>query len=89
MAVSDDAGRLLWVEGSPGLRSRAESMNFVEGANWSEAHAGTNAPGTALATDHAVQIFGHEHWNRIVQPWSCTAAPIHDPSTGRVLGVST
>ena len=87
VAVSDDAGRLLWVEGSPGLRSRAESMNFVEGANWSEAHAGTNAPGTALATDHAVQIFGHEHWNRIVQPWSCTAAPIHDPSTGRVLGV--
>lgn len=87
VAVSDDAGRLLWVEGAPGLRARAESMNFVEGANWSEQHAGTNAPGTALATDHAVQIFGHEHWNRIVQPWSCTAAPIHDPATGRVLGV--
>jgi transcriptional regulator of acetoin/glycerol metabolism len=87
VAVSDEHGRLLWVEGAPGLRSRAESMNFVEGARWDEANAGTNAPGTALATDHAVQIFGHEHWTRIVQPWSCAAAPIHDPTTGRILGV--
>jgi transcriptional regulator of acetoin/glycerol metabolism len=87
VAVSDDQGRLLWVEGAPGLRSRAESMNFVAGARWDEEHAGTNAPGTALATDHAVQIFGHEHWTRIVQPWSCSAAPIHDPATGRILGV--
>ncbi|MGE3813140.1 MAG: GAF domain-containing protein [Candidatus Nanopelagicales bacterium] len=87
VAVSDEHGRLLWVEGAPGLRSRAETMNFVAGARWDEANAGTNAPGTALATDHAVQIFGHEHWTRIVQPWSCAAAPIHDPATGRILGV--
>ena len=87
VAVSDEHGRLLRVEGAPGLRSRAETMNFVAGARWDEANAGTNAPGTALATDHAVQIFGHEHWTRIVQPWSCAAAPIHDPATGRILGV--
>lgn len=87
VAVSDDVGRLLWVEGSPSLRTRAEAMNFVPGALWDEGHAGTNAPGTALATDHAVQIYGHEHWNRVVQPWSCAAAPIHDPVTGSILGV--
>ncbi len=87
VAVSDDVGRLLWVEGAPGLRHRAEAMNFVAGACWDESRAGTNAPGTALALDHGVQIFAHEHYNRIVQPWSCTAAPIHDPATGRILGV--
>jgi transcriptional regulator of acetoin/glycerol metabolism len=87
VAVSDETGRLLWVEGAPGLRRRAEAMHFVPGALWSEEHAGTNAPGTALALDHGVQIFAHEHYNRIVQPWSCTAAPIHDPETGAVLGV--
>jgi len=87
VAVSDADGRLLWVEGSPSLRSRAESMNFVPGARWSEDHAGTNAPGTALALDHGVQIFAHEHYGRIVQPWSCTAAPVHDPATGQVIGV--
>jgi transcriptional regulator of acetoin/glycerol metabolism len=62
MAVSDAAGRLLWVEGHRVARARAEKMNFIEGAWWDEAHAGTNAPGTALALDHEVQIFATEHF---------------------------
>jgi hypothetical protein len=62
-------------------------MNFVEGARWAEEVAGTNAPGTALALDHAVQIYGSEHFRRPVQPWSCSAAPVHDPVTGAQLGV--
>jgi len=87
VAVSDAAGQLLWVEGSPWLRARAEGMHFVPGADWSEISAGTNAPGTALALDSPVQIFGPEHLARHVTPWSCSAAPIHDPDTGAVLGV--
>ncbi|GAA3073553.1 hypothetical protein GCM10020000_68060 [Streptomyces olivoverticillatus] len=75
LAVCDAAGRLLWVEGHAGLRRRAERMNFVAGARWDERHAGTNAPGTALALDHAVQIFATEHYNRLVQHWTCAAAP--------------
>jgi len=86
VAVSDAAGQLMWVEGDHRLRGQAEQMNFAPGANWSEAFAGTNAPGTALALDHAVQIFGAEHLSRSVVPWSCSAAPIHDPDTGAVLG---
>lgn len=87
VAVSDSAGQLLWVEGSDDLRSRAEAMHFMAGANWSEACAGTNAPGTALALDRSMQILGAEHLVRHVTPWSCTAAPIHEPDTGAVLGV--
>ena len=49
MAVGDASARLLWVEGHPVLRRRAEHMNFVEGAAWNERAAGTNAPGTAIA----------------------------------------
>jgi hypothetical protein len=87
VAVSDAAGQLLWVEGSSALRTLAEGMHFLPGADWSEASAGTNAPGTALALDRPVQIFGAEHLARQVTPWSCSAAPIHDPDTGAVLGV--
>lgn len=87
VAVSDAAGQLLWVEGDATLRSLAEGMHFLPGADWSEASAGTNAPGTALALDRPVQIFGHEHLARQVTPWSCSAAPIHDPDTGAILGV--
>jgi len=86
VAVTDAGGRMLWVEGDAGLRSRAEGMNFVAGARWSEDVAGTNAPGTALAIDHAVQFYGSEHFRRPVQPWSCSAAPVHDPLTGTLLG---
>lgn len=87
VAVSDAAGRLLWVEGDRRLRSRAESILFVPGATWSEQMVGTNAPGTALALDQAVQIRSAEHLARQVTRWSCSAAPIHDPDTGAMLGV--
>jgi hypothetical protein len=86
VAVTDAGGRMLWVEGDAALRSRAAGMHFVEGARWSEDVAGTNAPGTALALDHAVQIYGSEHYRRPVQPWSCSAAPVHHPVTGLLLG---
>jgi hypothetical protein len=86
VAVTDAAGRMLWVEGDSRLRDRAAGMHFVEGAAWSEGVAGTNAPGTALALDHAVQIYGSEHYRRPIQAWSCSAAPVHDPLTGALLG---
>ena len=88
MVVSDADGTLLWLEGAPGVRlAAANSMNFAVGALWSESGAGTNAIGTALAADHAVQVFAAEHFNEVVQAWTCAAAPVHDPDTGRVLGV--
>jgi len=57
---------LLWVSGRSGVLRRAERINFVEGAAWDEARAGTNAPGTALRLDTAVQIRVAEHFNRSV-----------------------
>lgn len=86
VAISAADGTLLWVEGDNGACRKAEAMNFVPGADWSERSAGTNAPGTALALDAEVQIRGTEHYSRIVQPWSCTAVPVHDPGTGALIG---
>jgi hypothetical protein len=88
MVISDASGMLLSIRGDVTLRSRAaDDMNFVEGALWSEAGAGTNAVGTALAADHAVQVFAAEHFTEPVQRWTCAAAPINDPNTGKLLGV--
>ncbi|MGW4029630.1 GAF domain-containing protein [Streptomyces sp. NPDC004838] len=86
VAVCDAHGRLLWVEGPLATRRKAGLMNFVPGARWAEAVAGTNAPGTAIMVDRPVQVFAAEHFCRAVQAWTCAAAPIHDPATGRVLG---
>jgi len=87
MAIADARGQLLWVHGKPGTRRRAESICFVEGAQWDERHAGTNAPGTALRLDAPVTITSAEHFVRPVQRWSCAAAPVHDPGSGAILGV--
>ncbi|QDY90287.1 transcriptional regulator [Arthrobacter sp. UKPF54-2] len=87
VAVGDEVGRLLWVEGDPALQRRAEGMMFVPGADWSEATVGTSAPGTALALGRGIQIAGAEHYKRSVHPWSCTAVPFHDPDSGALLGV--
>jgi GAF domain-containing protein len=86
VAVTAADGTLLWVEGDRNARRRAEAMNFVPGADWSERVAGTNAPGTALALDRAVQIRGSEHFARVVQPWSCAAVPIHCRDNGALIG---
>lgn len=90
IVVSDAAGTLLALEGNARVRSlAADAMNFTEGALWSESSAGTNAIGTALAADHAVQIFATEHFVEPVQAWTCSAAPVHDPETGELIGVMT
>ncbi|MEV8180210.1 transcriptional regulator [Specibacter sp. NPDC078692] len=87
IAVGDEHGRLLWVEGESAARRNGENINFATGADWSEPVAGTSAPGTALVLGKSVQITGDEHFNPAVHSWSCTAVPLHDPDSGAVLGV--
>ncbi|MCS3876671.1 transcriptional regulator [Gordonia amarae] len=86
VALTDEVGRLLWVEGSSEARDKAGRINFVEGSVWSEDVVGTNAPGLALAVDRGVRVIGPEHFSGPVQKWSCAAAPVHDPITGHVIG---
>jgi hypothetical protein len=85
VAITDADGLLLWIGGDAQVRRAVDRVGFVEGAGWGEAAAGTNAPGTALATGHDVQVYAAEHFTRTVQPWSCSAVLLRDP-VGRVLG---
>ncbi|WP_287931011.1 GAF domain-containing protein [Arthrobacter sp.] len=87
VAVGDEHGRLLWVEGDAAARRHGELINFAQGADWSEMAAGTSAPGTALVLGRGVQIRGEEHFNPAVHSWSCTAVPLHDPDSGGILGI--
>ncbi|MGN0064960.1 MAG: transcriptional regulator, partial [Nocardioides sp.] len=87
MAVSDAQGQLLWLSGSHASLRAAESIGFVEGSNWDERLAGTNAPGLALRLDQSAQVRGAEHFRRSVHEWSCAATPIHHPTSSTLLGV--
>lgn len=87
LVVADATGRVLWRAGARGVLGSADRLGFVEGANWGEHAVGTNAIGTALMSNSAVQVFSAEHYSRSHHPWTCAGAPIKDPRTGHVIGV--
>ncbi|MBB2989401.1 hypothetical protein FHR72_000864 [Mycolicibacterium iranicum] len=87
LVVADAQGRVLWRSGSPSVLSNADRLGFVEGAHWGEGAVGTNAIGTALVSQRAVQVFSAEHFLRSHHSWTCAGAPIKDPRTGQVIGV--
>jgi transcriptional regulator of acetoin/glycerol metabolism len=88
IVVTDAQGTVLWVDGDPNVRFDAAGMcNLQEGASWNEADAGTNAIGTGLAAQRALQVFASEHFNEVVHAWTCSAAPVRDPDRGELLGI--
>jgi hypothetical protein len=87
VAVTDPSARILWTYGGAVMRRRAEQVNFVPGGRWDEASVGTNALDLALRLDHAATVYSAEHFSSCVHGWVCWAAPVHDPRTGRQLGV--
>ena len=87
LVVADSHGRVLWRSGSPAVLNNADRLGFIEGARWAEGEVGTNAIGTALVSNRAVQVFSAEHFLRTHHSWTCAGAPIRDPRTGQVIGV--
>jgi len=87
IVLSDAKGCLLDVIGDVAIRRRLARIDFIPGGDWSEAAAGTNAIGTALADGHVVQLMAAEHYCDGWQDLTCTAAPIHHPLTGEIIGV--
>lgn len=85
--LCDREGTILWIDGDPHVLDRANEIHLAPGAEWSERAVGTNAMGTALAVDHPVQVFAAEHFAEHVHPWTCAAAPVHDPDSGEPIGV--
>src|SRR4051812_18458167 len=87
VVLTDASGLVLHRVGDERLKERAAEMNLVEGARYSEAADGTNGIGTALAADHAFQVFAFEHFNERHHEWVCSGAPVHDPMSGKTVGL--
>lgn len=87
ITLCDDKGRIIYLQGDYRIMKKAAKMNFVQGADWSEKAAGSNAIGTCIASGQPIQVFSFEHYCEGCHPWVCSAAPIKDPLTGKLLGV--
>jgi hypothetical protein len=87
VAVTDPDVRILWTCDGSVMRRHADRVNFVPGGRWDESSVGTNALDLALRLDDVATVYSAEHFNSCVHDWTCWAAPVHDPATGRPLGV--
>ncbi len=86
VAVTAAAGCLLGVEAARvrGAGPTASTSRAARGGT--RPRPAPTAPALALALDAGVRVHAAEHWARPVQPFSCSAAPVHDPRTGVLLG---
>ncbi|MFJ9950626.1 GAF domain-containing protein [Kitasatospora sp. NPDC091207] len=86
LAIADAEGHILWQEGERGLRRSADRIGFLTGARWIEESVGTNGIASALRAQRPMQVHSAEHYLRSHHSWTCVAAPVHDPGTGRLVG---
>ncbi|ABI56381.1 sigma-54-dependent Fis family transcriptional regulator [Alkalilimnicola ehrlichii MLHE-1] len=85
--LSNAHGTVLETVGDRRVIEHGQDIGLCRGGLWDEGHIGTNAIGTALASQQPVQIHGYEHYCCRVQRWTCAAAPVFSPTTRRILGV--
>jgi sigma-54 dependent transcriptional regulator, acetoin dehydrogenase operon transcriptional activator AcoR len=84
--ICNEKGQLLKVIGDNEPLKMAKKIGFIVKADWSEQSIGTNAIGTSIVINKPLQIVAEEHYTKICQTWTCSAAPIHD-SKGKIIGV--
>ena len=78
ISLVDNNGVILKIIGDQGVKEKLYRGSFVEGADWSESSAGTNAIGTALYEATPMQVYSYEHFCRFAQVATCSCAPIRD-----------
>lgn len=86
LLLCDGTGTIMDAAGDSRIISLGEENHLHPGGRWQEEAIGTNAIGTALHLAKPVSISGVEHFCESIQRWSCAAAPVHDPVSGRLLG---
>ena len=87
MLLTSPDGIVLESAGDMRTLETGQDIHLMEGGDWKESTVGTNAIGTAIATRSPVQIHGAEHFCEGIKSWTCAAAPICDPLTGKLVGV--
>jgi len=85
--LTDARGNVLRLYGGRDIKMRLEKIELRPGGRWNEASTGTNAIGTAIADRRPIQMMAAEHFCDGWQGLMCTAAPVHAPETGDIIGV--
>jgi transcriptional regulator of acetoin/glycerol metabolism len=82
LVLTDHEGVILERRGEPGDDKDFRDVGLWSGALWSEASAGTNGIGTALAEERPMTIFRDQHFRSANIGLSCTSVPVRDHKGG-------
>ena len=87
IAIGDANANLLWVVGESPTGEAADEIRFHDGTSCADPTAGPSAARAADPPGLAVEMFSGEHLIAAVDPLTCSAAPVHDPASGELIGV--
>ena len=86
--LTDSAGVVLTrLTADHDLERHLDGVKLAPGFSYAEARVGTNGIGTALESGGPAHVFGHEHYAEHLEQFGCAGVPIHDPVSGKTVGV--
>jgi transcriptional regulator of acetoin/glycerol metabolism len=86
--LTDAAGMVLTrLTADHDLERALDGVNLAPGFSYAEDRVGTNGIGTALESGGPAHVFGHEHYAEHLEGFGCAGVPIHDPVSGKTVGV--
>ena len=86
--LTDSAGMVLTrLTADHDLERHLDGVKLAPGFSYAEDRVGTNGIGTALESGGPAHVFGHEHYAEHLEGLACAGVPIHDPVSGKTVGV--
>jgi transcriptional regulator of acetoin/glycerol metabolism len=86
--LTDSDGLVLArLTGDHDLERALDGIKLAPGFSYAEERVGTNGIGTALEAGGPAHVFGHEHYAEDLDRFGCAGVPIHDPVSGKTVGV--
>src|SRR5580700_7997568 len=86
--LTDAAGLVLTrMTADHDLERHLDGVKLAPGFSYAEDRVGTNGIGTALESGGPAHVFGHEHYAEHLEGLACAGVPIHDPVSGKTVGV--
>src|ERR1700729_918571 len=86
--LTDAAGLVLTrLTADHDLERALDGIKLAPGFSYAEDKVGTNGIGTALEAGGPAHVFGHEHYAESLERFGCAGVPVHDPVSGKTVGV--
>lgn len=87
MFISDARGRIIMRRVSePAQRAVLDNAHAAEGFDFSEPAIGTNGLGSVARERIPILVHGTEHYNEVLEVFTCAGTPIFEPFTRQLLG---